>query len=89
MQLSIYEIKKRISSMAESMESGEILFSNYEWKTSSDQNLFVSCLSSSENKLEKIKNHLDLFIDTSLNHMSIRSCFVSQSKNKSISKNEQ
>ena len=32
---------------------------------------------------------MDLFINTSLNHMSIRSRLVSQSKNKLISNNEQ
>ena len=32
---------------------------------------------------------MDLFINTSLNHTSIRSCLVSQSKNKLISNNEQ
>ena len=42
-----------------------------------------TCLSSSENKLEKKnnKNYLDLFINTSLNNMSIRSHLVSQPKN--------
>ena len=36
-----------------------------------------------------IKNYLDLFIITSLNHMCIRSCRVSQPNNKLISNGEQ
>ena len=36
-----------------------------------------------------IKNYLGLFINTSLNHISIRSCLVSQPKNKLISNSEQ
>ena len=42
--------------------------------------LFVTWLNNdSEHKIGKsIKNYLDLFINTSLNHMSIRTCFVSQ-----------
>ena len=53
--------------------------------------LFVTCLNSnSENKIAKqIENYLDLFINTSLNHMSIRSCLVSQPKNELISNSEQ
>ena len=49
--------------------------------------LFVMCWNdNSENKIEKpIKNYLDLFINTSLNHMSTRSCLLSQAKNKLIS----
>ena len=35
------------------------------------------------------KNYLDHFINTRLNHMSIRSYLVSQSKNKSISNSKQ
>ena len=64
--------------MTESVESGEILFSSSEWKTESDE-LFVTCLNcGGENKIVKpIKNYLDLFINTSLNHMFIRSRLVS------------
>ena len=53
--------------------------------------MFVTCLNNiSENKIAKpIKNYFDLFINTSLNHMSIRSRLVSQPKNKLISNNEQ
>ena len=44
----------------------------------------------SENKKEEpIKNYSDLFINTSLNHMFIRSCLVGQPKNKLISNSEQ
>ena len=60
-----------------------------ERKISSDE-LFVTCLNdNSENKIKPIKNNLVLFLDTSLNHMSIRSCLVSQSKNELISNSEQ
>ena len=46
--------------------------------------------SNSENKIGKpIKNYSDLFINTSLNHMSIRSRLISQPDNKFISNNEQ
>ena len=50
-----------------------------------------ACLNcDSKNKLEKlINNYLDLFINTSLNHMSIRSHLVWTPKNKLISNNEQ
>ena len=53
--------------------------------------LFVTCLiHNSENKIGKpIKNYLDLFINTSLNHMSIRSCFVNQPRNNLFSNSEQ
>ena len=53
--------------------------------------LFVACFNNnSENKIVKpFKNYLDLFINASLNHMSIRSCLVSQLKNKLISNSEQ
>ena len=52
--------------------------------------LFGTCLNdNSENKIERqIKNYLDLFINTSLKHMSIRSRLVSQLKNKLISNSE-
>ena len=91
MQISNNETKRSVSSLAESVENGEISSSNSEWKKGSDE-LFVICLNSdSENKIGKpIKNYLDLFINTSLNHMSFRSRLVSPTKNnKSISNSEQ
>ena len=52
--------------------------------------LFVTCLNSNSDETAKpIKNYLDLFVDTSLNHTSIRSRLVSQSNNKLISNSEQ
>ena len=58
-------------------------------KIGSDE-LFVTCLNPNSGKIGKpIINYLDLIINTSLNHMSIRSRLVSQSKNKLISNNEQ
>ena len=53
--------------------------------------LFVTCLNhDSENKIANtIEIYLDLFINTSLNHMYIRSCLVDQPKNKLNSNNEQ
>ena len=79
MQISYDESKKSISSLAESMKSGEISSFSSEWKIGSDE-LFVICSNSnSENKIEKpIKDYLDLFINISLNHVSIRSRLVSQ-----------
>ena len=45
--------------------------------------LFVTCLNNNSDKLAKsIKNYLDPIINTSLNHMSIRSRLVSQPNNK-------
>ena len=90
MQISDDESKKSVSSFAESVESGEISSSSSEWKTGSDE-LFVTCLNdNSENKIGKpIENYLDLFINTSLNQTSIRSCLVSQPKNKLGSNSEQ
>ena len=83
MQISDDESKKSISSLAESVESGEISSSSSEWKTGSDE-LFVTCLNDNSDKIAKpIKNYLDLFINTSLNHMSIRSRLESRpNKNK-------
>ena len=54
-----------------------------------DRELCVTCINDNSDKVKKpIKNYFDLFINTSLNHMSIRSCLVSQSNNnKSISNN--
>ena len=47
-------------------------------KIGSDK-LFVTCLiDNSDKKAKSIKNYLDLCINTSLNHMSIRSRLVSQ-----------
>ena len=40
--------------------------------------LFATCLNDIDKITKPIKNFLDLFINTSLNHMSIRSRFVSQ-----------
>ena len=49
-QISDNESKKNVSSLAESMESGEILSSSSEWGLGLD-NLFVTCLNeNSENK---------------------------------------
>ena len=65
------------------MESGEISASVSEWKTGLDEG-FVTCLNNDcENTIAKpIKNYLDLFINTSLNHMSIKSRLVSQPNKK-------
>ena len=46
--------------------------------------LFVTCLNDSDKIAKPIKNYLDFFINTSLNHMSIRSRLVSQPNNKLI-----
>ena len=79
MQISDNESKKSVSSFEESVEDGEISSSSSEWKVGSDE-LFVTCLNNnSENKIGKpIINYLDLFINSSLNHTSIRSRIVSQ-----------
>ena len=59
--------------MAECLDGGEFSSSSF-----------------SKNKIGKpIKNYLDLFLNSSLNHMSIRSRLVSQPKNKLISNGEQ
>ena len=86
MQISDNKIKKSISSLAESVEGGGISPSSSEWKISSDE-LFVTCFNiNSENKIGKpIKNYLDLFVNASLNHMSIRSNLLSQPNNKLFS----
>ena len=81
MQISDDESKKSISSFAEIVESGEILASSSEWKIGSEE-LFVTCLNNSDKIGKPIKNYLDLFINTILNHMSIRSRLVSQSNKK-------
>ena len=58
-------------------------------KKGSDR-LFATCLNeNSKNKIRPIKNYLDLFVNTSLNHISIRSCLVSQPRDKLFSNNEQ
>ena len=88
MQISEDESKKSVSSFEESVESGAISSSSSTWNLCSDE-LFVTCLNyDSENKIAKlIKNYLDFFINTSLNHMyirSIRSRLIRQSNNKLI-----
>ena len=90
MQIFNDESKRSISGLAESLESWEILSSSSEWKTGSKE-LFVTCLiKKSENEIAKpIKNYLDHFINTSLNHMSIWSHLVSQPRNKLFSNSEQ
>ena len=45
--------------------------------------LFVTCLNNSDKITKPFKNYLDHFINTSLKHMSIRYCLVSQSNKKS------
>ena len=72
MHISDDERKKNVSSLAESVKSGEISSSSSEWKTGSDE-LFDTCLNrKGENKIDNpIKNYLDHFINTSLNQMSI------------------
>ena len=85
----VMKAKKYVSSLAEFVENEEISSSSSEWKIGSDE-IFVTCLNDNgESKINPIKNNLDLFINTSLNHMSIRSCLVSQPKNKLISNSEQ
>ena len=76
--------------MAKNVESGEISVSSSEWNLGSDKS-FVTCLNhDSKNKIGKpIKNYLDLFINTSVNHMSNRSRLVSQLNNEFISNSEQ
>ena len=71
------------------MENGEISASSSEWKIGLDE-LFVTWLNcDSKNKLGKpIKTYFDLFIKTSLNHMSIRSRLVSQPNKKLFSNSE-
>ena len=77
MQISDDKSKKSVSSLAESVESGKISSSSSEWKIGSDK-LFVTFLNdNSESNIKPINNYLDLFINTTLNHMSIRSCLVS------------
>ena len=52
--------------------------------------MFVTCLNrDNESKGKPIEYYLDLFVNTSLNHMYIRSRLVTQPKNKSISNREQ
>ena len=81
MQLSDDDSNHSVSSKAESTEStesGEISSSCSEWSLDSDRELFVTCLNDNSDKLKKpIKNYLDLFINPSLNHTSIRSFLVS------------
>ena len=72
------ESEKSVSNFEENLEDGEISSSGSDWKIGSDE-FFVTCLNSnSENKIAKpIKNYLDLFINTNLNHTSIRFRLVS------------
>ena len=90
MQISNDKDKKGVSSVAEGVENGEILSSSSKWILGLDE-LFVTCLNdNSENKISKPnKNCLDLFINTSSNHMSITSLVVSQPKSKLNSNDEQ
>ena len=89
MQLSNDENIKSVSNVVISVESGEILYSSYEWNLDLDK-LFVTCLNyDRKNKLKiPIKNHLFVFINTSLNYMPIRSHLVSQPNRILISNNE-
>ena len=63
MQISDDENKKSISSLVESVESGEISSSSSEWNLGSDE-LFVTCFNNdSKRKIGKpIKNHSDLLL---------------------------
>ena len=81
---------KSISSMAESLESREILFSSSESKTGSDK-LFVGYLNCDcEIKMRKqINSYLDLFLNIHFKNISFRFCLTSQPNNKLISNNEQ
>ena len=90
MQISDNKSKNSVSSLADSVESGEILSSSSEWKIGSNK-LFVTCLNNKSEHIKgkSIKHYLDLFITTSVNHISIRSRLVSQPKHKSISNSEQ
>ena len=78
MQILDVKDKKSISIFAESVEKGKISASTSEWKMGLGK-LFVTCLNDDNDKIAKpIKNYLGLFINTSLNHMSIRSRLESQ-----------
>ena len=90
MQIFYDKSKNSVFRLAESMESGEILSSSSEWVLVLDE-LFVTFLNCNrKNKTGRpIKNYLDLFINTSVNHVSIRSHLVSQSNNELNSKSEQ
>ena len=76
---------KRVLSSGRNQRKGKILIFKIRMKK-----LFVTCFNcDSKYKIEKtIKNYIDLFINTSVNHMSIRSHLVSQPKNKLISNNK-
>ena len=57
----------------ESVKSEEIPPPSSKWKLNLDEK-FVPCLNSDRKKIGKpIENYWDTLIDTSLNHMSIRS----------------
>ena len=88
MRISDNENKKSVSSVVKSVESEETSSTSSKLNLGSYE-LFVTCLNeNSESKIKPIKSYLDLVIDTSLNHMSIRSRLVSQSNNKRNSKSE-
>ena len=76
--------------MVNSVESGENLDLQFQMKFRLKQLFVTPSNCDKTNKLEKpIKNSLDLFINTRLNHMSTRSSLLSQPKNKSILNSEQ
>ena len=85
-EMQISDSKKSVSSVTGSVESGEIPSSFSEWKIDSDE-LYVAYLNRSiKNELEKpLINYFNLFINNSLNHMSIESCLLNQPKHKLIS----
>ena len=87
-QISDDEWKKSMSSLTESIESGEFLPSSSEWKLHLDD-LYVTCLSRKNKIVEPIPYYLDLFINTTLNLMLIRSHLVSLPKNEVNSNSEQ
>ena len=82
MQISNDKKQKEHLQLAESVESREISSSSSEWNLGLDE-LFVTRLhSNSKTKIAKpIKIYLDLFINTRLNHMSIRYRHVSLPNN--------
>ena len=73
--------RRNCNIFAECVESGEISASGSEWKIGSDK-LFVSCLNDGDKIAKPIKNYMDLFINISINYMSIRSRLVSQPNKK-------
>ena len=87
MQISDDDSNKSVSSLAKSVENGEISSSSSEWKIDSDE-LFITYLNRKEIR-KLIKNYFHLFINASLNHISIRSRLVSQPNKKLNSNSEQ